>query len=114
MFLEASGNTAEITMKTQNPSHLDLTAKIVLTLLLFALTIVPVAHGQLVADGASATLNNVTNSITGNVIIGTNGSFTRLTLTNGALLTNTLNGFIGLNSTAKSNTVSLTGTNTRW
>ena len=101
-------------MNTRSAISVGFAVKIVLTLSLFTLTVVPVAHGQLVADGASATLNNVTNSFTGNVIVGTNGSFTRLTLTNGALLTNTLNGFIGLNSTAKSNTVSLTGTGTRW
>jgi T5SS/PEP-CTERM-associated repeat protein len=89
-------------------------AKILLLTLLFALALAPVARAQLVADGASATLNNVTNSVTGPVIVGTNGSFTQLTLTNGALLTNTLDGFIGLNTAAKSNTVWLTGTGTRW
>ena len=69
---------------------------------------------QVVSDGATNTLNNVTNTIPGDVTVGTNGSFTLLILTNGALLTNSGNGFIGRNAGANSNTVWLTGANTRW
>ncbi|MBI3879525.1 MAG: hypothetical protein HY301_05615 [Verrucomicrobia bacterium] len=72
------------------------------------------APAQLVADGQTNTLNGVTNTVTGNVTVGTNGSFTLLTLTNGARLTNTLEGEIGLNTGANSNTVWLTGPGTSW
>jgi T5SS/PEP-CTERM-associated repeat protein len=71
-------------------------------------------QAQVVNDGATATINHVTNTITGGVIVGTNGSFTLLVLTNGALLTNSGNGVVGMNATAKSNTVRLTSANTRW
>jgi T5SS/PEP-CTERM-associated repeat protein len=72
------------------------------------------ARAQVVNDGATATLNHVTNTVTGAVTVGTNGSFTLLVLTNAALLTNSGNGIIGMNATAKSNTVRLTSVNTRW
>jgi len=67
-----------------------------------------------VNDGATATLNHVTNTITGNVTIGTNSPFTLLILTNAALLTNSGTGVIGLNASANSNSVRLTSSNTRW
>jgi len=54
-------------------------------------------QAQIVADGGSSTLNNVTSNITGTVTVGTNGSFTLLVLTNAALLTNSGNGVIGRN-----------------
>ena len=41
---------------------------------------IPQLRAQLVADGATNTLSNVTNSFTGDVIVGTNGSFTLLVL----------------------------------
>src|SRR5260221_1277527 len=71
-------------------------------------------RAQLVNDGATATLNHSTNTITGGVTVGTNGSFTLLVSTNGALLTNSGTGIIGLNASAKSNSVRLTSVNTRW
>ena len=71
-------------------------------------------HAQLVADGATNTLSNVTNTITGDVTIGTNGSFTLLVLSDNALLTNSANGTIGLNTTAKSNEVRLLSPSARW
>src|SRR5207302_91023 len=71
-------------------------------------------HAQVVADGATTTLNNVTSNINGTVTIGTNGSFTLLILTNAALLTNSGNGVIGRNVGANSNTVRLVSANTRW
>ncbi|HXU78041.1 MAG TPA: hypothetical protein VN794_15820, partial [Methylomirabilota bacterium] len=55
------------------------------------------AHAQVVADGGTTTLNNVTSNINGTVTVGTKGSFTLLILTNGALLTNSANGVIGRN-----------------
>ena len=64
--------------------------------------IVTPVQAQFVADGATNTLSNSTNTFTGDVTIGTNGSFTLLVLSDNALLTNSLNGIIGRNSTAKS------------
>jgi fibronectin-binding autotransporter adhesin len=71
-------------------------------------------RAQLVNDGATNTLNHVTNTISGGVTVGTNGSFTLLILTNGTLLTNSGNGAIGLNAGADSNSLRLTSLNTRW
>src|SRR5205823_5572525 len=72
------------------------------------------ARAQVVADGATNTLSNVTNTITGNVIVGTNGSFTLLVLSDNALLTNSAEGTIGFNTTAKSNEVRLASPSSRW
>src|SRR5206468_1245905 len=72
------------------------------------------APAQVVNDGATNTLNNLTNTVTGDVTVGTNGSFTLLILTNNALLTNSGFAYIGRNAGANSNTVFLIGTNTRW
>lgn len=74
----------------------------------------PVVHAQLVADGATSTLANVTNSITGNVTVGTNGSFTLLVLADNTLLTNSAHGVIGANATARSNEVQLLAPTARW
>jgi fibronectin-binding autotransporter adhesin len=71
------------------------------------------SHAQVVADGATNTLSNTTNSFA-SVTVGTNGSFTLLTLSNNALLTNSGNGTIGLNVTAKSNEVRLVSPSARW
>jgi hypothetical protein len=43
---------------------------------------------QVVNDGATNTLSNVTNTFTGDVSVGTNGSFTVLVLSNKVLLSN--------------------------
>src|SRR6185369_9219829 len=51
--------------------------------LLFAASV----NAQLVNDGATNTLSNVTNSFIGDVTVGTNGAFTLLVLSNNALLT---------------------------
>lgn len=85
-------------------------------LLASSLLSVPVSwlHGQIVADGATNTLVNATTNITGDVTVGTNGSFTLLVLSDTALLTNSASGIIGLNSTAKSNEVRLTSASARW
>lgn len=75
----------------------------------------PAARAQLVADGATNVLDNATNVITGGVTVGTNGSFTLLTLTNGALLTNSGGTVvIGRNLGANSNVIEVVGANTRW
>src|SRR5689334_7703771 len=72
------------------------------------------ADGQIVNDSATNTLSSVTTNITGDVIVGTNGSFTLLVLSNNAFLMNSANGTIGLNATAKSNEVRLVNSTARW
>ena len=71
-------------------------------------------HAQIVADGATNTLSNVTNSISGNVTVGTNGSFTLLVLSDNVLLTHPGSGIIGANISAKSNEVQLVSPGARW
>src|SRR5689334_21610198 len=71
-------------------------------------------RAQIVADGATNTLSNVTNTFTGDVTVGTNGSFTLLILSDNALLTNSVNGLIGRNNTANSNEVRLLSPSARW
>jgi T5SS/PEP-CTERM-associated repeat protein len=82
--------------------------------LLLSLEFVPPIRAQIVNDGASRTLSNVTNTITGTVTVGTNGSFTLLTLADNALLTNSAHGVIGRNATARSNEVRLVSPTARW
>jgi fibronectin-binding autotransporter adhesin len=72
------------------------------------------AQAQIVSDGATTILNNLTNSLTGDVTVGANGSSALLIITNGALLTNTLDSFIGRNDGAASNAALVTGSNSRW
>ena len=72
-----------------------------------ALLALPALRAQIVNDGATNMLSNVTNGFPGNVFIGTNGSFTLLVLSNNCLLTNSAAGFIGFGATAKSNEVRL-------
>lgn len=74
----------------------------------------PRAHAQLVADGATNTLANVTNIISGGVTVGTNGSFSLLVMANNCLLTNSGLSEIGRNSTARSNEVRLVSPTARW
>jgi len=71
------------------------------------------SQAQLVNDGATATLSNVTNAAP-SVSVGTNGSFTLLVLADNALLDNSDNGVIGVNATAKSNEVRVLSPTARW
>jgi T5SS/PEP-CTERM-associated repeat protein len=71
-------------------------------------------RAQLVADGGSKAINGTGTNISGALTIGTNGSFTTLLIINGGAVTNSPGGVIGLNSTAKTNQVSVTGTNSTW
>jgi fibronectin-binding autotransporter adhesin len=87
------------------------TLRIILAAMLLA---APALDAQLVADGATNTLSNVTTNITGNVTVGTNGSFTLLVLSDNAVLTNSVNGIIGLNAAAQSNEVRLLSSTARW
>ena len=72
------------------------------------------AEAQLVADGATCVLDNVATNLTGRIIVGTNGSFTLLMLTNSAAVTNTGDTIIGSASTAKSNSVVVTDAGSAW
>jgi hypothetical protein len=56
-------------------------------------------HAQIVDDGATSTLSNVTNFFTGYVTVGANGSFTLLVLSGNVLLTSSGR---GVNPTARS------------
>src|SRR5689334_7434032 len=87
------------------------TFRIILAVTLLA---TPALRAQIVNDGATRTLINETNSFTGDVVIGTNNPFTLLILSDNALLTNSANGIIGLESTAKSNEVRLISPSARW
>ena len=77
-------------MKPSSPAFSGCVLALTLMVALSAAT-----HAQVVNDGATNTLNNVTNTIVGDVIVGTNGSFTLLILTNKAVLTNSGGGYIG-------------------
>lgn len=81
---------------------------------LMLMGIVPTLSAQLVADGATNTLSNVTNTFTGDVTVGTNGSFRLLILSDNSLLTNSAQGVIGRNATARSNEVRLVSASARW
>ncbi len=74
----------------------------------------PSLSAQLVNDGATNTLNNVTNMFAGDVTVGTNGSFSAVILTNNTLLTNSADGIIGRNPGAKSNVVLIASPGARW
>src|SRR5215216_3807021 len=84
-------------------------------LLILAAGLLAVVQGsaQVVNDGATNTLSNVTNIFT-DVTVGTNGAFTLLVLSDNALLTNSGNGVISLNATARSNEVRLASPSARW
>jgi T5SS/PEP-CTERM-associated repeat protein len=71
-------------------------------------------NAQIVADGSTSTLSNVTNTIAGDVTVGTNGSFTLLVLSDNTLLTNSANGVISRNATATFNEVQLVSPGARW
>jgi T5SS/PEP-CTERM-associated repeat protein len=88
--------------------------KVSLPLLTVLAMIAASLRAQVVNDGATNTLNNATNTFTGDVTVGTNGSFTLLVLSNNALLTNSVNGLIGRNNTANSNEVRLISPSARW
>src|SRR6185503_18882478 len=85
------------------------------SIILLALTIAAAdLRAQLVADGATNTLSNVTNNGPSTLTVGTNGAFTLLVLSNNALLNGNLIGVIGRNATARSNEVRLTTATARW
>ena len=59
-------------------------------------------------------INGTSTNLTGDLVIGTNGSFTTLIISGAGSVTNTGNGSIGLNSTAKTNHVLVTDPNSVW
>lgn len=81
-----------------------------LGILLIALFLPILARAQLVDDGQTNILSGVVSNISEPVTVGTNGSFTLLIVTNGSALFNTIGGLnIGLNHSAQSNRVIVTG-----
>lgn len=82
-----------------------------LGILLIALCLPILVHAQLVNDGDTNVLDDVTNTAIGeDVTVGTNGSFTLLEVTNDSLLNSgNFNATIGLNSSAQSNHVIVSG-----
>jgi len=81
---------------------------------LFCVALLKSASAQLVADGATNSLSNVTNNGPTVVTIGTNGSFTLLVLSNNTLLQNSSYAVIGRNASAQSNEVRLVSPTARW
>lgn len=71
-------------------------------------------RAQLIADGDTNILDNVVTNITGSVNVGTNGSFTLLMVTNGAVVTTTDSTDIALNVGASSNNVVVSGAGSQW
>lgn len=73
-----------------------------------------IGHGQLVADGSTNIFDGIiTNSAT-DITVGTNGSFTLLALTNGAVVTGNSGTIIGAFPGARSNVVVLNGPGSAW
>ena len=71
-------------------------------------------RAQVVEDGATVTLDGIGYVFGYDMMIGINGPFTTLIVTNGGLLATTHNGMIGVNADSKSNRVWVTGANSRW
>ncbi len=71
-------------------------------------------HAQIVPDGAIRVLSDVTNNLSGGVVVGANGSFTSLILSNNCLLTNAGLSTIGQAASARSNEVRLVSSTARW
>ncbi len=67
------------------------------------------ARAQLVPDGGTNVLDGVTNSVSGDLTVGTNGSFTMLSLTNATVVDVSGQTFIGRDTGSFSNVVDVTG-----
>ena len=86
---------------------------IVLTALLVSMTVGSL-RAQLVADGATATINATSTNLTGDLVIGTNGILTTLIITNGGAVTNSGNGTVGRNGVSATNRVFVSGAGSAW
>ena len=80
---------------------------------LSVLTLCPL-RAQLVNDGATNSLSNVTHALIGDLTVGTNGSFTLLVLSDNAVLTNSSQGTVGSGTPATFNEVQLVSPTARW
>lgn len=69
-------------------------------------------HAQLVADGATRTLNGVVTNLV-QLTVGTNAAFTQLHILNNSKVTN-LTAYVGRNSGSRSNTVLVDGVGSHW
>ncbi len=84
-------------------------------LLLTAALWSPCAHAQLVADGQTNILDGTTVTLTKVIAVGTNGTLTRLILTNGAtIISSNVTEIIGYNQSAKTNRVVVSGPGSAW
>ncbi len=95
-------------------AHLSCPRLPLFVVLLLVLLVANTLRAQLVADGATRTISNVTNTFGVDLIVGTSGSFTRLILSSSALLTNNGYAYIGFNAGANSNAAVIQDPNTRW
>lgn len=71
-------------------------------------------RAQLVADGDTAVLDGVVTNVAGKLVVGTNAPFTLLLVTNGARVIGSSDTAIGMNSTANSNRLVVTGSGSVW
>jgi hypothetical protein len=82
----------------------------VMALVLWALSgSAPLCQAQLAAAGATAFINAIHTNLTGDLLVGTNGSFATRVITNIRKATNSGTGIIGENSKAKTNRILVTG-----
>ena len=71
-------------------------------------------RAQLVADGATNTIDGYSTNLIGDLIVGTNGSFTLLRILDGGTVTSSRHGYVGQNFTSSSNNVEVAGLNSSW
>jgi len=100
-------------MKTQIQLAVGLIIRILVVLLLLA-SAQSTLHAQLVADGASRTIDGLGTNLASDLVVGTNGVFTTLVITNAGTVTNSGNGYIGRNGVSISNRVFVVGANSVW
>jgi fibronectin-binding autotransporter adhesin len=96
------------------PSTLKISPLLVFILSALAAFGSRIAQAQLVADGSTNIISGYTTNVAGDLIVGTNGSFTRLLITSAGVVTNTGNGYIGQNFGASSNQVEVSDINSSW
>jgi hypothetical protein len=89
----ANGNAFSAFARRETDPLEKETVKTLPTILAVTILATSPLRAQLVADGATRTMLNETNSFTGDVTVGTNLSLTLLVLSDNALLTNSANFF---------------------